>query len=246
MAITIDDFSKIWASTSPLTPYAFSEDNYKQGWNFIGGTPPSRQMWDFIQKQNDEKLKYLLDNFDDYAKKTDLDDYLPLAGGTMTGVIKVSGYLAGNINNTSNVRIVGGTNASNGSALDLYGKDNSTYAGRFTIVANDGTNSKYFIGKPDGTLTWDGNNIAVGITVEIKSDNITVDGNSGNNVTIDVSKTGYTPIGVVGFRPAGSASGSAAVTSCRLEGTNVIAGVFNETSNTYTWTMYVYVLYIKS
>ena len=88
MAITIDDFSKIWASTSPLTPYAFSEDNYKQGWNFVGSTPPSRQMWDFIQKQNDEKLKYLLDNFGDYAKKTDLDDYLPLAGGTMTGAIK--------------------------------------------------------------------------------------------------------------------------------------------------------------
>lgn len=78
MAITIDDFSKIWASTSPLTPYEFSEDNYKRGWNFVGSTPPSRQMWDFIQKSNDEKSKYLLDNF---------ADYLPLAGGTMAGAI---------------------------------------------------------------------------------------------------------------------------------------------------------------
>lgn len=73
MAITIDDFSKIWASTSPLTPYEFSENNYKEGWNFIGGTPPSRQMWDFLQKNNDEKMQYLADN------------YLPLSGGTMTG-----------------------------------------------------------------------------------------------------------------------------------------------------------------
>ena len=78
MAITIDDFSKIWASTSPLTPYSFSESNYKEGWNFIGATPPARQMWDSIQKSNDEKLKYLLDNF---------ADYLPLAGGTMAGAI---------------------------------------------------------------------------------------------------------------------------------------------------------------
>jgi len=76
MAITIDDFSKIWASQSPLTPYEFSESNYKEGWNFIGGTPPSRQMWDYIQKQNDEKSKYLFDNF---------DNYLPLSGGTLTG-----------------------------------------------------------------------------------------------------------------------------------------------------------------
>lgn len=76
MAITTDDFNKIWASTSPLTPYEFSESNYKEGWNFIGGTPPSRQMWDFLQKNNDEKSQYLLNNF---------DNYLPLSGGTMTG-----------------------------------------------------------------------------------------------------------------------------------------------------------------
>lgn len=59
MAITIDDFNKIWASTSPLTPYEFSESNYKEGWNFIGVTPPSRQMWDYLQKQNDEKAQWL-------------------------------------------------------------------------------------------------------------------------------------------------------------------------------------------
>ena len=76
MAFTTDDFNKILASTSQLTPYEFSESQYKEGWNFIGGTPPSRQMWDFLQKQNDEKSKYLFDNF---------DNYLPLSGGTLTG-----------------------------------------------------------------------------------------------------------------------------------------------------------------
>ena len=73
MAITQDDFKKIWASTSPLTPYEFSESQYKEGWNFIGSTPPSRQMWDFLQKQNDEKMQYLANN------------YLPLSGGSITG-----------------------------------------------------------------------------------------------------------------------------------------------------------------
>lgn len=73
MAITLADFTKIWASTSPLTPYAFSDAQYKEGWNFIGSTPPSRQMWDFLQKNNDEKMQYLANN------------YLPLSGGTLTG-----------------------------------------------------------------------------------------------------------------------------------------------------------------
>lgn len=63
MAITLADFNKIWASTSPLTPYSFTESNYKQGWNFIGSTPPARQMWDFLQKNNDEKMKFIVDNF---------------------------------------------------------------------------------------------------------------------------------------------------------------------------------------
>ena len=63
MAISWDSFDKIWASTSPLTPYSFSDPNYAQGWNFVGSTPPARQMWDSIQKQNDEKFKYLRDNF---------------------------------------------------------------------------------------------------------------------------------------------------------------------------------------
>lgn len=73
MAVTKDDFNKIWASTSPLTPYSFSESQYKEGWNFVGATPPSRQMWDFLQKNNDEKMQYLANN------------YLPLNGGTLTG-----------------------------------------------------------------------------------------------------------------------------------------------------------------
>ena len=76
MTVTKDDFEKVWASTSPLTPYAFSDAQYKEGWNFIGSTPPSRQMWDFLQKNNDEKMQYLLNHF---------DNYLPLSGGTLTG-----------------------------------------------------------------------------------------------------------------------------------------------------------------
>lgn len=62
MAFSTDDFNKVWASTSPLTPYDFGETNYKEGWNFIGGTPPARQMWDYLQKLTDEKIQYIYNN----------------------------------------------------------------------------------------------------------------------------------------------------------------------------------------
>ena len=63
MPITWNDFDKIWAVSSPLTPYTFSDLNYAAGWDFIGSTPPARQMWDSLQKANDEKFKFLRDNF---------------------------------------------------------------------------------------------------------------------------------------------------------------------------------------
>ena len=144
MAITLADFNKIWASTSPLTPYSFSESNYKQGWNFIGSTPPARQMWDFLQKNNDEKMQYLANN------------YLPLSGGTMTGNISKSQDVTFGTNDASYTRFNGGTSYSDGASLALSGKLQSGNPGSFVLRANDGTQTKDFRGKPDGTLTWDG------------------------------------------------------------------------------------------
>lgn len=152
MAITLADFNKIWASTSPLTPYSFSEANYKQGWNFIGSTPPARQMWDFLQKNNDEKMQYLANN------------YLPLSGGTMTGAIKRNGWVTVvEAINTSSVLEFDAYPKSTSQTVDgasilLFGKDHGG-AGRFDINANNGSGNKLLRGSADGTLTWVGQNI---------------------------------------------------------------------------------------
>lgn len=154
MAITIDDFSKIWASTSPLTPYSFSDDNYKQGWNFVGSTPPSRQMWDFLQKQNDEKLKYLLDNF---------NDYLPLSGGTMTGAIEGNPVTLtaddGNGNVSNLVVNPNGTTTLDGNEVITYAmgcrciKGFTDKAGIFTLKTNLGASPFAVIVSFAGTTT---------------------------------------------------------------------------------------------
>ena len=114
MAIKTDDFNKIWASASPLTPYSFSGSQYKEGWNFIGSTPPSRQMWDYLQKNNDEKMQYLLNHF---------DNYLPLSGGTLTGDVditgdlSVSGAITGNVTGNVTGTATSATNDGNGNNI---------------------------------------------------------------------------------------------------------------------------------
>lgn len=63
MAITPSDFSKIWASNADTPEYTFSEADYLKGWDFVGNLPPTRAMWNAMQKSTDEKMKYVFDNF---------------------------------------------------------------------------------------------------------------------------------------------------------------------------------------
>lgn len=62
MADNKPDYSKIWASNSPLTPYTFTDSDYLTGWKFIGSTPPARGMFDAWMKSADIKMKWLCDN----------------------------------------------------------------------------------------------------------------------------------------------------------------------------------------
>jgi len=85
-------------------------------------------------------------------------NYLPLAGGTMTGTItaNVENIIKRSVNN-GNLSILGGTAAANGGRLELYGASRSTNPGAFLLTTGT-VSSKYcqLLAKPDGTLTWSG------------------------------------------------------------------------------------------
>ena len=64
--------------------------------------------------------------------------------------------------NNSVLRFNGGNTHDGGASLMLYGKDSNIDRGGFDLVActkEDASDAKQLIGKPDGTLTWNGKNI---------------------------------------------------------------------------------------
>jgi hypothetical protein len=63
------DFSKIWASNSPLPEYTFSDADYLEGWDFVGSAPPTKNEFDAWFRMVDTKLKWLYDQMQATASK---------------------------------------------------------------------------------------------------------------------------------------------------------------------------------
>ena len=218
MAISWDDFDKIWASTSPLTPYSFSDNNYKQGWNFVGATPPARQMWDSIQKANDEKFRFLRDNFGTpnmvttAAQMTDTDKiyvYVGSEAGWNNGHwyyydAGTSAWVDGGVyNSTAFVTDTTLTEAGKaadakavGDALalkaDLAG---ATFTGNVVVNADFSTTGNATIANDltvSGKTTLTGNVTASG---DISADDVTANGNLSvvGNATLNGTSTAVTP-----------------------------------------------------
>lgn len=83
-------------------------------------------------------------------------------GNLVTSQINVS-------NNSSLLRIFGGTSANTGANLDLYGQDASDNCGSFIMRARNSSGYKALIGKIDGSLTWNSNKILTivnGVTLD--------------------------------------------------------------------------------
>ena len=88
------DFSKIWATNSPLPEFNFTDEEYLTGWDFVAAAPPTKNQFDAWFRATDEKLKYLYDQLQNTASKLypvgsvyisfNSDDPSALFGGTWT------------------------------------------------------------------------------------------------------------------------------------------------------------------
>ncbi len=63
------DFSKVWASNSPLPEYTFSDSDYITGWDFVGSAPPTKNEFDAWFRLVDTKLNWLYDQLQTTASK---------------------------------------------------------------------------------------------------------------------------------------------------------------------------------
>ena len=83
---------------------------------------------------------------------------VPRSGGAV-----MTGIELGSTTNTSEFRICGGTNYSNGSSVILHGKDiaDPNYKGRILLSLSNGSNAKIMSLKPDGTWTWNGSAVQI-------------------------------------------------------------------------------------
>lgn len=77
--------------------------------------------------------------------------------------------------NNGSVYITGGSEWDKGATLALHGEESSD-AGAFVINSRDKTRSLYLVGRPDGTLQWAGQNIALDGNVVHRSGDETIGG----------------------------------------------------------------------
>lgn len=92
--------------------------------------------------------------------KLDGKNVLTSAGGTIDGKIysSVSSPLQRNVD-TGTLQVLGGTEYTKGGYLYLTGQDYTSDPGSFTVAASANGTICRLKGKPDGTLTWNGNEI---------------------------------------------------------------------------------------
>ncbi|MFQ7191022.1 MAG: hypothetical protein ACLRPD_03730 [Megamonas funiformis] len=170
------DFQKIFASGAS-SQIDWTDDNYLKGWGYLGNVPPSYQSFDYLQRLNDLKFKYLYDEFmgietntedlisnhneNSEAHKTLFDKKLDKNGGTVTGNLNASGY------NITATKFIGNLQGKADSAAnaDLAKKANQDSQGQTInttyIKGVTGSNATLTVTKGNGTTsTVTVNNVA--------------------------------------------------------------------------------------
>ena len=85
------DFSKIFGETA-TSKVSLTDENYLNGWGYLGSTPPPYQLFDYLQSLNDKKSKYL------YDKTIENDNKLALHNTNATAHADIRAKITSEIN----------------------------------------------------------------------------------------------------------------------------------------------------
>ena len=85
------DFSKIFGETA-TSKASFTDENYLNGWGYLGSTPPPYQLFDYLQSLNDKKSKYL------YDKVSENNNNLSLHNNNATAHADIRAKITSDIN----------------------------------------------------------------------------------------------------------------------------------------------------
>jgi hypothetical protein len=137
-------------------------------------------------------------------------------------------------------------------AIDPGDNPDAAYGdGKYLFIIGNGQNST--TGRHNAlTVDWAGNIELAGtvkdfIVTDTKSKSTgSISANTGVEVTIDVTKTGYTPIGIIGIRFTGASSGYCQPRQFRIDNGSAIIYAWNSHTSAHTWTAYCTVLYVKN
>ena len=171
------DFSKVWASNSPLPAYTFSDADYLTGWDFVGSAPPTKNEFDAWFRATDEKLNYLYSQLQDTASKLypvgsvylsfNATDPSTLFGGTWTRLkdrmLMASGdtYAPNTTGGSATVTLTTSNLPSHNHTLTTNGSHTHTASANTTGNHNH-TVSGTIANAGDHTHTWSGSSASAG------------------------------------------------------------------------------------
>lgn len=172
-AVTVHDC--VTSGVPDSDSYAF----YKNGANLI--------IKDCSYSNDKEFLSAEVPDRDLDGRFSELDSkYLSLKGGNLSGgIVFETGAAVSRNNNDTYISVCGGKDADNGAFLRVFGKGISSAAGVFNLSTNDGTNKKALVGRPNGSLTWDGKDVSGGFPNYVAGVEVVVERNTYYTVPED-------------------------------------------------------------
>ena len=134
---------------------------------------------------------------------------------------------------TDNSRTSGtvGFNTTDGAKLIFYNKNHTSYTGVFQLVASDGSTNVSLVGKPDGTLTWDGQSL---ITTYNKT-HIYFDHTVATSRDIGFSTTNNTKRGAYMTFKSGGDTSAAGCFNITARDANAAATLVGKPNGELTW-----------